>query len=213
VQTRQTLKDIRTHPTITQVLSSQNCRLIHHQWPLDVTDTTSVGFFVGATPTYTLSSTFKEDLCTLTIAKKASIHRKKIPQFQVALTVVCATMMNPKTKKDSREACTAFELQVPVSQLRAMEELFTKMFKGTKANDLDFIYYKQRHLHHDVFYRAVQVQCHHEESYRVVAVEGIQDIKHIFHFESRLQQKFPEIQSNLPTLKSTVPNNHGSPIG
>jgi hypothetical protein len=121
VQTRQTLKDIRTHPTITQVLSSsRHCHLIHHQRPLDVTDTTSVGFFVGATPTYTLSSTFKQDLCTL-IAKKASIHRKKIPQFQVALTVVRATMMNPETQKDSREACTAFELQVPVSQRRAME--------------------------------------------------------------------------------------------
>jgi hypothetical protein len=136
VQTRQTLKDIRTHPIITQVLSSPHCQLIHR--PLDVTDTTSVGFFVGATPTYTQSSTFKQDLCTL-IAQKASIHRKKIPKFQVALTVVRATMMNPKTKKDSREACTAFELQVPVSQRQAMEALFTKVFKGTTANDLNFI--------------------------------------------------------------------------
>jgi hypothetical protein len=212
VQTRQTLKDIRTDPTITQVLSSRHCRLIHHQWPLDVTDTTSVGFFVGATPTYTLSSTFKQDLCTL-IAQKASIHQKKIPKFQVALTVIRATMMNPKTKKDSREACTAFELQVPVSQRRAMEELFTKAFKGSTANDLNFIYYKQRHHHHDVFYRAVQVQRLHEESYRVVAVEGIQDIQHIFHFESRLQQQFPEIESILLTLKSTAPNDHGLPIG
>jgi hypothetical protein len=93
-------------------------------------------------------------------------------------------MMNPKTKKECREACTAFELQVPVSQRRMMEELFTKAFKGSTANDLNFIYYKQRHHHHDVFYRAVQAQCLHGESYRVVAVEGIQDIQHIFHFES-----------------------------
>jgi hypothetical protein len=185
--------------------------LIHHQWPLDVTDTTSVGFFVGATPTYTLSSTFKQDLCTL-IAKKASIHGKKIPQFQVALTVVHATMMNPETQKNSREACMAFELQVPVSQRRAMEAIFTKVFKGTTANDLNFIYYKQRHHRHDVFYTAVQVQRLHEESYRVVAVEGIQDIQHIFHFESRLQQQFPEIESILPTLKSATPNDHGLPI-
>jgi replication-associated recombination protein RarA len=114
----------------------------------------SVGFFVGATPTYMLSSTFKQDLCTL-IVKKASIHRKKIPQFQVALSAVCATMMNPETQKDSREACTAFELQVPVSQRQAMEAIFTKVFEGTTANDLNFIYYKQRHHHHDVFYTAV----------------------------------------------------------
>jgi hypothetical protein len=60
----------------------------------------SVGFFVGATPTYQLSSTFKQDLCTL-IAQKADIHRKKIPKFQVALTVVCATMMNPEDKERS----------------------------------------------------------------------------------------------------------------
>jgi hypothetical protein len=159
-----------------------------------------------------LSSTFKQDLCTL-IVKKAKIHRKKIPQFQVALTVVHAIMMNPETQKDSREACTAFELQVPVSQRRAMEELFTKAFKGTTANDLNFIYYKQRHHHHDVFYMAVQAQRLHEESYRVVAVEGIQDIQHIFHFEPRLQQQFPEIESILPTLKSTAPNDHGLLIG
>jgi hypothetical protein len=122
-------------------------------------------------------------------------------------------MMNPKTKKDRREACTAFELQVPVSQQRAMEELFTKVFKGTTANDLNFIYYKQHHHHLAVFYTAVQTQRLHEESYRVVAVEGIQDIQHIFHFESRLQQQFPEIESILPTLKSTAPNDHGLPIG
>jgi hypothetical protein len=47
----------------------------------------------------------------------------------------------------------------------------------------------------------------------VIAVEGIQDIKHIFHFKSRLQQQFPEIKSILPTLKSTAPNDHGLPIG
>jgi hypothetical protein len=89
VQTHQTLKDIWTHPTIAHVLSRQQCRMIHHHWPLDVTDVTSIGFFVGETPTYKLSRTFKEDLCTL-IAKKASIHRNKIPKFQVALTVVRA---------------------------------------------------------------------------------------------------------------------------
>jgi hypothetical protein len=173
--------------------------LIHHQWPLDVTDTASVGFFVGATPTYTLLSTFKQDLCTH-IVQKTGIHGRKIPKFQVALTVVRATMMNPNTKKANREACTAFELQVPVSQRRAMEALFTKVFEDTTAKDLNFIYYKQRHRHHDVFYMAVQAQRLHEESYRVVAVEGIQDPDHIFQFESTLQQQFPEIESILPLL-------------
>jgi hypothetical protein len=84
VQTRQTLKDIRTHPILTQVIRSRHCRLIHHQWPLDVTDTTSVGFFVRATPTYILSSTFKQDLCTL-ITKKTNIHRQKIQSFKSLL--------------------------------------------------------------------------------------------------------------------------------
>jgi hypothetical protein len=166
VQTRQTLKDIWTHLTITQVLRNQNCSMVHHHWPLDVTDTTSVAFFVGATPTYKLLSTFKEELCRL-ITKKTNIHRQKIPKFQVALTVVRATMMNPETKKDSREECTAFELQVPVSQRRAMQELFTKVFKHSTANDLNFIYYKQHHHHLEVLYRAIQAQCLHEESYQV----------------------------------------------
>jgi hypothetical protein len=48
-------------------------------------------------------------------------------------------MVNPEMEKDVRDACTAFELQVPVSQRRAMEELFTKVFKDSTANDLNFI--------------------------------------------------------------------------
>jgi hypothetical protein len=107
------------------------------------------------------------------ITKKTNIHRQKIPKFQVALTVVRATMVNPDTKKDVRDECTAFELQVPVSQRRVMQELFTKVFKDSTANDLNFIYYKQCHHHLEVFYRAIQGQRLHEESYRVVAVEGI----------------------------------------
>jgi hypothetical protein len=146
--------------------------VIHHQWPLDVTNVTSIGFFVGETPTYKLSSTFKEDLCTL-IATKAKIHRCNIPMLQVALTVVHARIQNPKTKKDARDACTAFELQVPVGQRQAMEELLIKVFLDSTANDLKFVYYKQRHVHLEVFYRAIQLQHCHEESYRVVAVEGI----------------------------------------
>jgi hypothetical protein len=72
VQTGQTLKDIQTHPTIAQVLSRQQCRMIHHHWPLDVTDVTSIGFFVGETPTCKLSRTFKDELCTLILKKPAS---------------------------------------------------------------------------------------------------------------------------------------------
>jgi hypothetical protein len=87
--------------------------MIHHQWPLDVTDVTSIGFFVRETPSYKLSSTFKEDLCTF-IATKANIKRQKNPKLQVALTVVCARIKNSNTKIDAKDACTAFELQVPV---------------------------------------------------------------------------------------------------
>jgi hypothetical protein len=57
-QTRQTLKDIRAHPTITQVLHCRQCRMIHHQWPLHVTDVMLIKFLVGETPTYKLPSTF-----------------------------------------------------------------------------------------------------------------------------------------------------------
>jgi hypothetical protein len=41
------------------------------------------------------------------------------------------------------------------------------------AKDLQFVYYKQRHVHLDVFYTAIKTQRHHEESYRIIAVEGI----------------------------------------
>jgi hypothetical protein len=211
LQTRLTLKSIPTHPMIAQVLGSRQCRMIHHQWPLEVTDVTSIGFFIGETPTYKLSSTFRVDLCTL-IEKKTKIHRRNIPMFQVALTVVCARMENPETKKLGREACTAFELQVPVGQREAMEKILKKTFLGTTANDLQFIHYVQRHVQLDVFYRAIQMQRCHEESYHVVAVEGIHPDDH-FVFETKLRKHIPEIKSVLLTSKSTAHNNHGQPIG
>jgi hypothetical protein len=185
--------------------------MIHNQWPLDVTDVTSIGFFVAETPTYKVSSTFKEDLCTL-IAMKANIHRRNIPKFQVALTVVRARIQNPKTKKDARDACTAFELQVPVGQRRAMGEVLDKVFLNSTANDLKFVYYKERHVHLEVFYKAIQMQRHHEESHRIVAVEGILP-DHFFWSEATLRQHFPEIESVPPTSKSTAHNCHGLPIG
>jgi hypothetical protein len=43
-------------------------------------------------------------------------------------------------------------------------------------------------------------------------VEGIHPDK-VFHFEVTLRQQFPEIESILPSLKSTVHNNHHLPIG
>jgi hypothetical protein len=185
--------------------------MIHHQWPLDVTDVTSIGFFVGETPTCKLSSTFGDELGTL-IAKKANIEQVKIPKFQVALTVVSARIENPHTKRFVRDACTAFEVQVPVSQRRAMEELLFKAFMDSKANDLHFIHYEQRQVHLDVFYKAIQKQRLHEQSHRVVAVEGIHPDE-VFKFEVTLRRQFPEIESILPTSKSTSHNHHGLPIG
>jgi hypothetical protein len=211
VQTHQTLKDIWTHSTIAQVLRSRQYKKIHHQWPLDVTDVTSIGFFVGETPTYKLSSTFKEELCTL-FSKKAKIKLQKIPKFQVALTVVRARIEIPKTKKLVREASTAFELQVPVGQHRAMEEVLDKVFLDSTAKDLNVDYYKQRHVHLEVFYKAIQMQRCHEESYHVVAVEGIHPDE-FFVFKKMLCKQFPEIESILPTSKSRAHNNHGQPIG
>jgi hypothetical protein len=93
-----------------------------------------------------------------------------------------------------------------------MEEVLDKVFLDSTANDLKFVYYKERHVHLEVFYKAIQMQCRHEESYRVVAVEGILP-DHIFRFEATLRQQFPEIESVLPTSKSTAHNHNGLPIG
>jgi hypothetical protein len=185
--------------------------MIHHQWPLNVTDVMSIGFFVGETPTYKLSSAFKVDLCTL-IEKKTQIHRRNIPMFQVALTTVRARTKHPDRDELVREACTAFELQVPVDQRGAMKKLLDRVFLDSTANDLNFMFYKERHVHLKVFYRAVQTQRCHKESYRVVAVEGIHP-EEWFVFETTLREHIPEIESVLDTSKSTALNNHGQPIG
>jgi hypothetical protein len=210
LQTHRTLKNIRNHPTIAQELSKQECRMIHHQCPLNVTDVTSIGFFIGETPTYKLSSTFKEELCTL-IETKAKIHRRNIPMFQAALTTVHARTEHPERQNLVREVCTAFELQVPVDQRRALEKLLDKVFLDSTENDLNFIYYKERHVHLEVFYTAIQMQRCHEESYQVVAVEGIHPDQ-FFVFEMKLCKHIPEIESVLPTSKSNALNHHSQTI-
>jgi hypothetical protein len=54
-------------------------------------------------------------------------------------------------------------------------------------------------------------QCH-EESYRVVAVEGIHP-EEWFVFETTLREHIPEIESVLETSNSTALKDHGQPIG
>jgi hypothetical protein len=184
--------------------------MIHHQWSLDVTDVTSIGFFVGETPTDKLSSTFNEELCTL-IETKAKIHKHKIPMFQATLTTVRAHTKHPERDDLVREARTAFKLQIPVDQRGAIEKLLDKVFLDSTANDLNFMYYKECNVHLKVFYRAVQMQRCHEESYQVVAVEGIHPDEW-FVFETKLRKHIPEIESVLETSKSTALNNHGQPI-
>jgi hypothetical protein len=93
-------------------------------------------------------------MCTL-IEKKTNIHRRNIPMFQVALTTVRARTEHPERKTLVREACTAFELQVPVDQWSAMKQILDKVFLDSTANDMNFMYYKERHVHLQVFYRAI----------------------------------------------------------
>jgi hypothetical protein len=52
----------------------------------------------------------------------------------------------------------------------------------------------------------------HEESYRVVAVEGIHP-EEWFVFETKLREHIPEIESVLETPKSTALNHYSQPIG
>jgi hypothetical protein len=98
-----------------------------------------------------------------------------------------------------------------VGQRRAMEEVLEKVFLDSTAHDLKFVYYKERHVHLEVFYKAIKMQRRHEESYRVVAVEGILPDQ-FFSFEATLRQHFPEIESVLPTSQSTAHNHHSLPI-
>jgi hypothetical protein len=98
-----------------------------------------------------------------------------------------------------------------VGQRQAMEEVLDKVFLDSTANDLKFVYYKERHVHLEVFYKAIQMQRRHEESYRIVAFKGIHPDE-FFMFEKMLCKQFPEIESVLPTSKSTAHNHHGLPI-
>ena len=136
----------------------------------------------------------------------------KIPSFHVALTTVRASITNPKTQQLAKDACTAFELQVPVQHRKPMEEVLNKAFQQSQQSSLQFVYYKQRHVHPDVFMKAVQQQRKFEQSHRVVAVEGIHPDQH-FEFEVTLRQQYPTILAVLPTSKTNLSNLHGLPVG
>jgi hypothetical protein len=44
IQSTAPLKDICRHPRVSRVLAQRSCRLIHHQWLVDMVDTVSLGF-------------------------------------------------------------------------------------------------------------------------------------------------------------------------
>jgi hypothetical protein len=89
-----------------------------------------------------------------------------------------------------------------------MEKVLDKVFLDSTANDLNFMYHKERHVHLKVFYRAVQMQRCHKESYQVVAVEGIHPDEW-FVFGTKLRKHITEIESVLETLKSIALNRLG----
>jgi hypothetical protein len=67
LQSTAPLTDICRNPRLSGVMAQLSCHLIHHQWSVDTVDTASLGFFVGETPTYKLSSTFEREICSLLI--------------------------------------------------------------------------------------------------------------------------------------------------
>jgi hypothetical protein len=133
-----------------------------------------------------LSSTFERECCSLLI-EKSKIKVVKLPQFRIALTSVQACLAHPDEPEiPIQEACTAFELQVPVNQQKLMEEILSRVFHHPEATQLKFIYYKQCHIHPMVFLKAVKMQWKHEQSHRVIAVEeGLHPDQH-FEFELTL---------------------------
>jgi hypothetical protein len=101
---------------------------------------------------------FENELCSL-LTKKSKIKVAKLPQFRIALTTVRAWIPHPDNPEiPIPEACTAFELQVPVNHRKVMEEIISKVFHCPEATQLKFMYYKQRHVQPMVFFKAVQMQ-------------------------------------------------------
>jgi hypothetical protein len=82
-----------------------------------------------------------------------------------------------------------------------MEELFTKVFKDSTANDLNLIYYKQCHHHLTVFYRAIQAQRLHEESY--CSAQGGPSYASVTA-QQTLDPDMLEMKRRLAELKTTI---------
>jgi hypothetical protein len=105
------------------------------------------------------------------LTEKSKIKVAKLRQFRIALTLVRACVPHPDDPKiPIQEACTAFELQVPVNQRKVTEE----------ATQLKFMFYKQHNIQPMVFFKAVQMQRKHKQSqsHQVIAVKGLHPDQH-----------------------------------
>jgi hypothetical protein len=200
IDTKESLRNIRTHPAVESILRTSHGRLAITPWDPSVRDVVSLGFFVGCVPRYQTSSSFEKDILTqITTATKAK--QGQIPKFHCVLSNVTASLGKIPAR------CQSFDLQVERQHVQKFLSLAYKSFSEPDGPRLMF--YRLRHHDPMTFAKAVHKQALYQESHRIVAIKGIPDM---WSFEPPLCKEFPAIKAVLDTPSTNTANASGLPI-
>ena len=199
------LSTIRQHPEVSQELRKHSANLVIHPWTEDVTDTVSLGWFLGPLPKYATADEMTIKM-TDQIAYRAKVSAKNIPKFRCQMDNISIT-----DKTNRRFTCRAYSLTAQRQHSAALQKIISTAYQQSTATDL-FIFHRQRYSSPDSFTKAIRKQNEIESSKRVVAVKGLHP-GHMFHFSEVLRANYSEIDDILATNKTFDLNPGGKPTG
>lgn len=205
IETKVTLGQIRKEIAVSEVLKEHSARLFFHPWTEDVTDVINLGWFMGPLPKYTMSDEINIRVANF-LAFHASIDVKRIPKFHCQMDSISATY------KGRKIACQAYSLTVQRQHSAALQKVILAAANKNTNPELLFIFHRQRYQHPEAFAKAVLQQNAREDSKRIVVVKGL-DPDHMFEFDLRLKETYPDIEDIFITPTTSGKNPAGRPIG
>lgn len=203
IETKLSLKHIRTNQAVEGALSAADGRLTQHQWPENISNIKTIGFFVGPLPKYMITEEFNTTLSTI-----LSKPGKRIPKFRCTMETITASPLNSQL----RYRCQAFAIQVQDVDVKQMHHLLYRALENKNSSNLTFMPYSHRYEQADSFAKAVHMQAVLENGHRVVAIQGI-TADQMYTFERVLRKAFPLIKEVHKTQRTNRLNDSKQPIG
>jgi hypothetical protein len=154
---------IRQNDVVFHALQSTNGRVSVYPWEPSVTNVFSLGFFVGALPTYQTEEHFTEHV------KKSIASKTKIPVKTLHLQCVKSRISIPY--QGVQVQCEAFDLQIRREDFAKLFDPICLTFPGSAP--LKLMLCKDRYDHPAQFAKAIHLQAQYQLGHKVIAINGI----------------------------------------